>query len=186
MVGSIATNQQAKIRQMDKQITEYNKYISVLEKARTLFRGKKSRVVLIETGQLYVYRHQTYLNRLKKETYIDKLKTKLRNDLESYTWLPNEDYLFDQTIKTFLRGEIPFYEWDYDYGIIYQKNNPNILLAQDEALILDNVITSREKALAEYYEQPIPITGSHITLSHPLPAFPNTPTTSPNKSSNKV
>ena len=138
-----------------------DKCLSLLETARTKLQGKTSRVVLIPTGNLYIFRNQAYFGKFNKNsmaknsTYIDSIKKRLKDRMGQEINLScDENHLIEETNNIFLKGQIPFYEYVFNTGVVYQKCNglELIELYNSENLKLDNVINKRIERIINYVE----------------------------------
>lgn len=100
-----------------------DKLTNFLEKAKDKLRGKKSRRVLISTGQLYTFRTMFYKNDKKMNANWYKDKIKETNTFQEGGWeiLDSVQRAFDLMIEDFKKGRIPFYEHDFATGVIVQK-----------------------------------------------------------------
>ena len=136
---------------------EVSFYIKFLEDTKTVLQDCTSRVVLIPTGKLYSFRNFAYHGKFNKNSietddqneapmsYVDFLKDRLyaRTGI-NITLETKEDTIIEKTKQTFLRGEIPFYEYIFKTGEIIQVDPDGpIPLYKNENLILDNVIKKR-------------------------------------------
>ena len=144
----------------DEKPENVNKYVQFLENAKTKLKSKKSRVVLIDTGALYKFRTIAYFNKFNKKTsvnaltYTQSLKNRLKDRMKKDVNLVcDEENLIEETKKLFLKGEIPYFEYDFDSGKIYQKitETNHIDIYQSESLKLDNVIRRRKRILKIAY-----------------------------------
>jgi len=139
-----------------------DKCLSLLETAKTKLQGKTSRVVLISTGNLYIFRNLAYSGKFNKNskadenlTYIDSIKKRLNDRMGQETNLfCDENHLIEETNNIFLKGQIPFYEYVFNTGVVYQKCNGSkrIPLYFSENLKLDNVINKRIERMVNYVE----------------------------------
>lgn len=100
-----------------------DKLTNFLEKAKDKLRGKKSRRVLISTGQLYTFRTMFYKNDKKMNANWYKDIIKKTNTFKEGGWevLDSVQRAFDLMIEDFKKGRIPFYEHDFATGVIVQK-----------------------------------------------------------------
>ena len=144
-------------------INEYNKCIELLDKAQEQFSGKKSRLVPIGTPQLYKYRKVAYLWDFQRFSnnytveYCDIVTNHLKqltgnNSLELNC---NKDHFIAMTYIYLKSGRIPYFEYEFDSGIIYQKitDTNHIELYQSESLRLKNVIERRKRILKIAFEK---------------------------------
>ncbi len=151
-------------------ITEYQNDIdcfTFLEKTREKFRGKKSRIVFISTGDLYSIRVATYLGNFNTQTVIPGTNKPLFDSIEESNafkeleimcnkklTLLRDPRIIQKTEQDFKKGRIPFWEYDFDQGKIYQKfSGGEIELVSDEALKLDNIINKRKAILNPFHTQ---------------------------------
>lgn len=127
------------------------------------FKGKKSRVVLMATGKLYKFRSKAYQGDFKTTTTFDK-KTFIEHLKESDTYktlaemaggvliIVGVNKIIDRTRSDFLKGRIPFWEYDFERGAIIQKfSDGEIVIAYSNNLKLDNVIEKRKSVLRNKY-----------------------------------
>ena len=139
---------------------EYDRCIALLNEAKSKFKGKISRIVLIETPKLYASRsffvhcdstdydsfNVEALNLFKemKEGLVDRLAERF-----------NESHLIDfdgwakNMYEVLKSGKIPYFEYNYDEGKISQKDSESksIDIYKSVHLKLENVIERRKKIL---------------------------------------
>ena len=149
-------------------ITEYQNDMdcfTFLEKTREKFRDKKSRIVFIATGDLYSIRSLAYLGSFNRETIITGTGKSFFDSIqESNSFkeleimcnkklsLLNNDIIIQKTEQDFKKGRIPFWEYNFDHGKIYQKfSDGEIELVSDEALKLDSIIDKRKEILNSFH-----------------------------------
>ena len=147
---------------------EVSFYIKFLEDTKTVLQDCTSRVVLIPTGKLYSFRNFAYHGKFNKNSietddenetpmsYVDFLTDRLNARTGKSISFDSEktDELLEKTRKTFLRGEIPFYEYIFKTGAITQVDPDGpIILYNHEDLKLENVIEKRITLLKSFSEK---------------------------------
>lgn len=142
-------------------IQDIEQSLKFMDKVKDKFKGKKSRVVLIDTGTLYKFRNIAYNNGFKKEATVDGSREGFINTIAtSNTFktlkeiaggtlnIVGEDKIIIRTNSDFLKGRIPFWEYDFDNGAIIQKfSNGESIIAINNNLKLDKIIEARKKVL---------------------------------------
>ena len=159
-------------------INEYNRCIKLLDGAQKHFEGKKSRLLLIPTEDLYGYRSNAYENELDdfskkfQNMYCDSIKTKLQSllrgiSLDNISLCITPEELIKKTYFFFISGRIPYFEYEFDSGIIYQKmtDTDPIELYQSGSLRLKNVIERRKMILRIAFEKALTEQRSNLLNS---------------------
>ncbi len=172
---SITTDMRNRFEQKSVDINEYNRCIELLDKAQEQFGGKKSRLVIIGTKELYGYRNGAY--KYDSHYFLDCCKNDyckaITNYLEDLTGKSslqlscNEDNLINSTYYYLRSGRIPYFEYEFDSGIIYQKmtDTNHIELYQSESLKLENVIRRRKMILKIAFEKALTEQRSNLLNS---------------------
>ena len=146
-----------------------NKYTEFLEQTKTKFQGKKSRLTLISTQDLFGIREKAYENEnsnafwnseFDKKTVWEKYQEKIICGLENYVGVKKAYINFGKRtrkrIYKFLRsGKIPYFEYDFEKGLIYQKFEEGRIVGiyQHSDLKLENVIKRRKKILNDAFKK---------------------------------
>ncbi len=129
-----------------------------LEKIEEKFKGKRSRIVPLATGVFYTMRTNAYSGVLSKESYFKNfeegglfqiLKSYGVSDVKNMILKPDE--LFRKTKLDYLKGRIPFFEYDFSKGAVYQKfsDGTEMLFLQCDKLKLEHMIAQRKHTLEQ-------------------------------------
>lgn len=121
------------------------------------FNGKRSRIVPLATGAFYKMRTAAYGGVLSKESYFNNFEEGglFRTLIEIYgirnikSMIEAPDNLFEKTKADYLKGRIPFFEYDFSQGAIYQKfsDGTEMLFLQYDELKLERMIARRKYTL---------------------------------------
>lgn len=121
------------------------------------FNGKRSRIVPLATGAFYKMRTEAYEGVLSKESYFKnfeegglfKTLRKIYGIRNIKSMIEAPDNLFEKTKADYLKGRIPFFEYDFSQGAVYQKfsDGTEMLFLQYDELKLERMIARRKYTL---------------------------------------